>query len=118
MQKGEGHQVRTCLFCRAREAKEKLCRFVYDGKGLRWDKKQNLPGRGAYIHARVDCIKRMVALGKWENHLKLPAGALDVVNVRELMQEVLNEVLSLDVGSDGRGIGELEDCVGRKRLRL
>ena len=51
--------TRMCIGCRSRMEKQKLIRFVYDGK-LILDAKQKHPGRGAYICGEKACIARIM----------------------------------------------------------
>ena len=49
--------TRTCVVCRRTNHKTKLLRFVKNEKGqLLFDKKNKLPGRGAYLH--MNCINK------------------------------------------------------------
>lgn len=48
--------VRTCIGCCERVAKSDLVRLVVIDGSLVIDKKSTLPGRGAYLHPRSDCV--------------------------------------------------------------
>lgn len=48
---------RTCVGCRDKGDKGELLRFVRSD-GLLWDPEAVLPGRGAYLHPRQDCLDR------------------------------------------------------------
>ena len=49
---------RTCVACRAVEAKGTLVRVVRTPEGVFPDPRGKLPGRGAYLHARRSCWER------------------------------------------------------------
>ncbi len=53
--------LRTCVGCRVREAKGDLRRLVAGADGRpRFDPTGRAPGRGAYVHARPDCIRQAI----------------------------------------------------------
>lgn len=56
--------TRMCIGCRGREIRSELLRVVLvDGEGgrvLTLDERRALPGRGAWVHARIDCIDQAV----------------------------------------------------------
>ncbi|HTU73512.1 MAG TPA: YlxR family protein [Trebonia sp.] len=49
--------VRTCVGCRERAAKSSLLRLVATEDGLIPDPQARLPGRGAYLHPSLECLK-------------------------------------------------------------
>ena len=51
---------RTCLGCRRRDSKDKMLRIVATGSGLTLDEEAKMPGRGAYLHRRNQCITEFV----------------------------------------------------------
>lgn len=55
--------VRTCVGCRERAAKGELVRIVADGSSITVDRRQVMPGRGAYVHQRDRCIERATMRG-------------------------------------------------------
>lgn len=49
--------VRTCAGCRERDVKVRMIRLVHAPDGVvRVDRKGSAPGRGAYVHGRVECL--------------------------------------------------------------
>ncbi len=64
------HQVRTCFVCRKEGQKGELLRFVWADPGeVVFDQEQRLPGRGAYLHTRVQCWTRCGEPKKWQHAL-------------------------------------------------
>ena len=67
--------IRTCVGCRERVDKADLVRLVIVGEELAVDRDATLPGRGAYLHSRPDCVEsalRRRALQRalrWNDHL-------------------------------------------------
>ena len=118
MQKPEGKQVRSCLFCRAAARKNELLRFVRRGSEVLWDKDQNMPGRGAYVHMRLECVRRMVAPARWEKALR--AAPIGAEALRTLMRDLL--VLKLKAVEPDAGEGVVTAAKGSgkslRRLRL
>jgi uncharacterized protein len=49
--------VRTCVGCRVRAAKSSLLRLVATEDGIIPDPQARLPGRGAYLHPSLECLK-------------------------------------------------------------
>jgi predicted RNA-binding protein YlxR (DUF448 family) len=49
--------IRTCVGCRAREAKSDLLRLVAVGGDIVPDPKARLSGRGAYLHPSQECFE-------------------------------------------------------------
>ena len=50
-------QVRTCVGCRQREPRKSLIRVVLVNSKLTVDSEKKLPGRGAWLHAKTDCLQ-------------------------------------------------------------
>jgi len=59
MSKGKGHvPIRTCISCGVKRPKKELVRLVLDNQGLvHKDDKGSLPGRGAYVCPRRECLE-------------------------------------------------------------
>lgn len=62
---------RSCLVCRGRGPKSEFLRFVVRERELCWDKKHNLPGRGAYLHRRNECLLKAGDAKRWEKALRM-----------------------------------------------
>ncbi len=56
---------RRCICCRGNGAKQGLLRFGIMGGTLMFDLRQKLPGRGFYVCAKADCLKKA-----WDNAFK------------------------------------------------
>lgn len=64
--RGKHNPVRTCIGCAVKSPKGKLFRIVVDEDGLAvWDVKQNMPGRGAYIHPSESCCREALKKGRF-----------------------------------------------------
>jgi len=50
--------VRTCIGCRTRDDAGNLVRIVTQGDSYVVDRGRGLPGRGAHIHPRPECLDR------------------------------------------------------------
>ena len=108
---------RTCIICRSKADKERLVRVVATGAGLSVDRRQSLPGRGAYIHASSTCVSRLAQVGRWERALRLPERTLDARLVAKLAEELMSEV----AGSVGAGPSAETPAAkgpGKGKLRL
>ena len=93
--------VRSCIFCRERAEKNALLRFVKVEAGLSWDKEQRLPGRGAYMHAKVACWKKMPEVRVWERAFRTKFEERDRESIIELMEEVRRAFPEIDAEVSG-----------------
>jgi predicted RNA-binding protein YlxR (DUF448 family) len=73
-----------CIGCRTREPVSRLVRLVVDAHGrCVVDTERTLPGRGAHIHPRVECIDQAAARRALPRALGSRGGArLDISQVR------------------------------------
>jgi uncharacterized protein len=64
--------IRTCVACRAREARGSLLRVVVGPDGLiRPDPTGRAPGRGAYVHRHEECIGSAIRRGALARALRM-----------------------------------------------
>lgn len=71
------------MVCRGRAPKAELLRFAAGAGGMVWDRAQRLPGRGAYLHPRLECWRRMVKPSAWERALRAEPGAVSAEALEE-----------------------------------
>ena len=55
-QSGPTGPIRTCVGCRERAARSDLVRVALDGTTVVIDESATLPGRGAWLHRRPECL--------------------------------------------------------------
>jgi predicted RNA-binding protein YlxR (DUF448 family) len=68
--------LRTCVGCRALEPKPNLLRLVAGADGVaRLDPTGRAPGRGAYVHARPECVRSSIRRGGVARALRVRAEA-------------------------------------------
>ncbi|MCA0438044.1 MAG: YlxR family protein [Actinobacteria bacterium] len=69
--------LRTCVGCRTRAARSHLLRVVALDRGtglvLVLDERRRLPGRGAWLHARVECLDQAVRRKAFARALRVGA---------------------------------------------
>ena len=66
-----GHQPeRTCTGCRGAFSKSELIRLVAGPTGVAVDYREKLPGRGAYVCPRAECIRKALAKGGLSRFLR------------------------------------------------
>lgn len=67
--------VRQCMGCREHKPKKELVRVVRSPEGsVSIDRVGKMPGRGAYLCASPDCLKRVKKSRALERALKAPLG--------------------------------------------
>lgn len=73
-----------CIGCRTREPVSRLVRLVLDAHGrCALDHERIMPGRGAHIHPRAQCIDQAAARRALPRALRSQGGAdLDITQVR------------------------------------
>lgn len=50
---------RTCVACGRKAAQNELLRFALSGGRVLWDRRRQLPGRGAYLCPRQECLEAL-----------------------------------------------------------
>lgn len=68
------HPVRTCAGCGRKAAQDQLWRLAVTEEEVRVDPRRRLPGRGAYVHPRLDCARRLVADRGRDRRFRRPLG--------------------------------------------
>lgn len=80
-----GSPARTCVGCRIRDAQDRLLRVVAVEGEVLPDPRRRLPGRGAYLHPRPDCLAQAERKRAFPRALRLPGPlAVDAVRARLL----------------------------------
>lgn len=64
---------RTCVGCRAQDARAELVRFAYDGERLVLDPRARLGGRGVWVHGTRGCLDRAIRGGGFAKVLRAKA---------------------------------------------
>ena len=89
--------TRTCFVCKTIAPRAQMLRFVgRPGQTVRFDAKENLPGRGMWLHANCDCLKKAIEKRIFfkaaKGTVKIPENLVD-----DVMQQLLHcpEKLSL-----------------------
>ena len=76
--------IRTCVGCRTRLSADGLLRVVAEDGALVPDPRRRLPGRGAWLHPDLDCLRRAERRSAFPRALRVP-GPLDIEAVREYL---------------------------------
>ncbi|HWG24479.1 YlxR family protein [Actinospica sp.] len=79
--------MRMCVGCRERGAQDLLLRVVAvtegtDAPSVRPDPRRRLPGRGAYVHPRPECLALAERRRAFPRALRLQGGPLDLEPLR------------------------------------
>lgn len=78
--------VRTCIGCRSRAARSELIRVVEREGGLLVDRSAVEPGRGAWVHPRLECVETATARGAFGRALRRAVS--NDLEVRHLAQQL------------------------------
>lgn len=102
---------RTCVGCRQATAGEALERFVYiEGQGIIFDLRRKAPGRGVYVHPRIDCITQAVKRKGFARGFKMqvPDVNLDefIKTMSEGIERRLREALQVAVRAQRVAMGQ------------
>ena len=85
---------RTCAGCREKAERDALVRLVRGADGVRPDPTAQLPGRGAWVHARAACIESAVRRGglqrAFRGAVRATAEALDA-EIRAALAAAITE---------------------------
>lgn len=73
--------VRTCIGCRQRASRSSLLRVVAREGRVEADALARLPGRGAWVHATLDCVEAASQRRAWARALRV-TGPVDADHVR------------------------------------
>ncbi|HEX6348643.1 MAG TPA: YlxR family protein [Candidatus Dormibacteraeota bacterium] len=65
---------RTCVACRQEGTKDELIRLVRTAEGAAVDSTGRAPGRGAYLHRRLECLEEARRRGALTRALNAPVG--------------------------------------------
>ena len=57
--RGSRQPQRTCVACGRKAEQSELLRLVISGGRVLWDPRRRLPGRGAYICPRQECLEAL-----------------------------------------------------------
>ncbi|HEV7789950.1 MAG TPA: YlxR family protein [Pseudonocardia sp.] len=76
---------RTCVGCRSRSRVSGLLRVVTVAGVLTPDPRRRFPGRGAWLHPDLECLRRAERRGAFPRALRVP-GPLAVEAVRHYLQ--------------------------------
>ncbi|WP_182173740.1 YlxR family protein [Flaviflexus equikiangi] len=95
---------RTCIGCRQREPRSALVRLVAQQHTVAVDADRVLPGRGAWLHRRRDCLNRALASRACSRHLR--TAITDTSGLEEWF----------DLGSSGAVLEEATKKAGRKPM--
>jgi len=112
---------RTCVACRTQDERAELLRLVLDPDGnVAVDLRARLPGRGAWVHARAECLAHVEhepkVLGR---ALRAEVQAIDLAGtVRSLLRAALLDGLSLAAagGALVGGADQLEAALREGRV--
>jgi predicted RNA-binding protein YlxR (DUF448 family) len=76
---------RTCIGCRQTGTRDELLRLVVSGGIVVVDQRQRMPGRGAWLHPKQECLGLADRRRAWQRALRL-AGPVDVSAVRAWLE--------------------------------
>ena len=81
--------LRTCVACRVKAVRSELLRIVLREGRLEVDERAVLPGRGAWVHPTVDCLKLSVSRRIFARALKA-SGHLDASPLENRLEKLMD----------------------------
>jgi len=82
--------IRTCIGCGQTEDKREVVRFVRAPDGtIEVDRSGKAPGRGAYVHATLDCFESAIRTHRFASALRANVTEDDVSRLRADVEQVL-----------------------------
>lgn len=93
--------VRTCVGCRAPDAKEQLVRLVAAAGRIAPDPQARRPGRGAYVHRRRDCVERALGKGNLGRALRTRVDPAHTTALRQSLLTLLAPTTSGNLPAPG-----------------
>ncbi|QRV03005.1 YlxR family protein [Arcanobacterium phocisimile] len=70
--------IRTCVGCRQKAYRNELLRVVADSEGcVQPDPHATMPGRGAWIHPRSECIAQAIKTSQFARAFRRPVRVSD-----------------------------------------
>jgi len=86
--------VRTCIGCRETFEQQDLMRFVRSPQGeILPDLMHKMPGRGAYVCYRAECLENATEKQQFQRSFKQPVSSLGIKSLRELIIKQLAQQL-------------------------
>jgi predicted RNA-binding protein YlxR (DUF448 family) len=95
MKPGELHMtgthtpIRQCVGCRGKAPQTELLRIAAQGGELLLDPRRRLPGRGAYVHHRRECLDRATRRGSLARALRTSVQARAVTELQRSVASML-----------------------------
>ena len=80
---------RTCVGCRRKAPKDELLRFVATDGSVRMDRTGIAPGRGAYVHADLECGREAVRRGGLARAVRASFSPDEVSNLLRTIEEAI-----------------------------
>ena len=79
--------IRTCVGCQKRDEQQKLVRCVAEASGrIQIDEHARLPGRGAWLHRRRECVEA-AARGGFARSFRRRTQHVDVERLSEQVED-------------------------------
>ena len=97
--------VRTCVGCRSQSLAAQLLRVVVAADEVVPDPRHRMPGRGAWLHPNLDCLRVAERRRAFPRALRVP-GPLDVERVRDYLERTaLTDVIGQSGTPEPGGFG-------------
>ncbi len=115
---------RTCIGCRGVFKKNDVVRLVAGPSGVAVDYREKLPGRGAYICLKEECIKKALSRGNLSRALRVEGPTLTVDVFVSLVSAAVKEkirslvLMAARAGKLSAGYSAVRDGIEKGRIRF
>lgn len=80
---------RSCIGCKTVCEKDELLRLVLIEGRVSVDLEAKLPGRGAYIHTRMACVRKGMDIKMLAHRFRCKGKAIDVSALKDLLADLV-----------------------------
>lgn len=89
---------RRCVVCRESTRRDALLRIARDCDNIVIDRENRLPGRGAYVHRKLECLSRLTDSGRIAYALRMERSQIKPTELAALRAQANELVVANHTG--------------------